>query len=136
DHLRRVGHRHRPEKKNPCCGRHSTCAELLTKPDPLATLASTFLLRNNELGNVVTEPTASEAARHLADAERLAHRVRESSPRMFVAWLAGVALASAVYLLGLGVANNDPPTIVALSAMLGASVLALSVGLLPGAHVT
>ncbi len=83
----------------------------------------------------MTEPTASDAAVSLADAERLAARVRSSSPTGFVAWLGGVAVASMFYLTGMGVAGDDPIGIVALSLVLGLSLLALSVGFLSGAFV-
>ena len=83
----------------------------------------------------MTEPTASDAATSLAHAERLAARVRSSSSPGFVAWLGAVAVASMFYLTGLGVAGDDPIGIVALSGVLGASLLALSIGFLPGAYV-
>ncbi len=83
----------------------------------------------------MTEPTASDAATSLADAERLAARVHSSSSPGFVAWLGGTAVASMFYLTGVGVAEDDPIGIVALSLVLGVSLLALSVGFLPGAYV-
>ncbi|MDP3949355.1 hypothetical protein [Microbacterium sp.] len=80
-------------------------------------------------------PTVSDATTSLAEAERLATRVRSTSSPGFAAWLGGVAVASIFYLTGLGVAGDDELGIVVLSCVLGASLLALSVGFLPGARI-
>ena len=67
------------------------------------------------------EPTASNAAASLAEAERIAAGVRSRASQSLIAWLAATAVASTFYLTGVGIAGNDWVGVTALSAVLGIS---------------
>lgn len=81
-------------------------------------------------------PTPSEAARMVADVDRIAVAVRTADAWRYVAWLVGMAVATVMYLTGLGVSGHDESLIVATSGVFALCVAALSIGLLPGSRVT
>jgi len=81
-------------------------------------------------------PTPGEAARMVADVERIGTAVRTADAWRYVAWLVGMAVATVMYLTGLGVSGTDEPLILATSGVFVLCVAALSVGLLPGSRVT
>ena len=78
----------------------------------------------------MTEPTASDATSSLADAERIATRVRSRAAQNLVAWLGAMAVASLFYLSGVGVAGADWVGITALSSVLGVSIVGVTAGFL------
>lgn len=83
----------------------------------------------------MSNPTASQAAKLVAQSERLEAHVRASASTRFMAWLVGMAAATPSYFVGLAVAGTDVTGIVASSVVFAAIVVALSVFLLPGALV-
>lgn len=74
----------------------------------------------------MTEPSASDAATSLAEAERIAARVRSRASQNLIAWLAAIAVTSTFYLTGVGIAGDDWVAITALSALLGWSLIGVT----------
>lgn len=81
-------------------------------------------------------PASPEAADLVAIADRLRTSVRHAAAWRYVSWLVGMAVATVMYLAGLGVAAHDDTAVLAVSLVFGACVAVLSVALLPGARVT
>lgn len=71
----------------------------------------------------------------VADVERIGTTVRTADAWRYVAWLVGMAVATAMYLTGLGVSGHDDTLVVATSGVFALCVAVLSVGLLPGSRV-
>ena len=72
------------------------------------------------------EPTGSDAAASLSEAERIAVRVRSRTSQNLVAWLVSTAVASTFYLTGVGIAGDDWVGITALSGVLGVSIVSVT----------
>ena len=71
----------------------------------------------------MTEPTGSHAEASLADARRLAANVEARAVERLIAWLVAMAVASAFYLTGIGVAGDGWVGVTVLSAVLGTAVV-------------
>jgi hypothetical protein len=74
----------------------------------------------------MNDPTGSDAARSLADAERIATLVRARTSQNVVAWLAATAVASAFYLTGVGAAGRNWVWVAMLSGLLGTAVVSVT----------
>lgn len=81
-------------------------------------------------------PTPGEAARLVADVDRIGAAIRTADAWRYVAWLAGMAVATVMYATSLGVAGTDEALIVTASVVFALCVGALSACLLPGSRVT
>lgn len=88
----------------------------------------------------MTEPTPDEAARLVRTADRLGSAMRNADRWRPVAWLTGMAVATVLYLGGLGIAVDgtavDDTAVLVHSGLFGACVAVLCVALLPGARST
>jgi hypothetical protein len=85
-------------------------------------------------GDPELDPTA--AADLLATADRLQRAVHDGGGSwVYVSWLVGMAVATAMYLSGLGVADTDRSVLV-ISVVFGVCVAGLSLGLLPRARAS
>ena len=71
----------------------------------------------------MNEPTASDAATSVAQSERIAAVVRTRATQNLVAWLATIAVASASYLTGAGLAGRDWLGFALLSGVFGTSIV-------------
>jgi hypothetical protein len=88
----------------------------------------------------MTETTPEEAARLLAEASRLRGAVADAARTRYVAWLVGMATATAGYYAALAAAaqaGNESDAAVGIpSVAYGVSIIALSITLLPFARIS
>jgi hypothetical protein len=78
--------------------------------------------------------SAAGAAELLATAERLRRAVRDGGSWVYVSWLVGMAVATAMFLAALAVSASDAAILV-VSAAFAVCVAGLGLGLLPRARV-
>jgi hypothetical protein len=78
----------------------------------------------------------ADAADLVATAERMERAVRDGSTWVYVSWLVGMAVATLMYLTGLGVLGSDDRSTLVFSLAFGVCVAGLSIGLLPRARVS
>ncbi|WP_345712016.1 hypothetical protein [Kineococcus glutinatus] len=83
----------------------------------------------------MSTPTPAEATALLEKAGAAGRRVRAGSGSRTGAWLTGMAAATWGYLTALGVAGGSDERVLLVSAVFAATVLLLSLGLLPGVRV-
>ena len=80
-------------------------------------------------------PSPHEAAALVGTADRMSSAVRGAASWRYVAWLTGMAVATVMYLVAMGLVDGDTEVLV-LSVPFAASVAVLSVALLPGSRVS